>query len=141
MIESDWSRNYVNDCIGRLKRLFRWAVENELVPPSAYHGLQAVPGLRRGRTEARETAPVKPVPAAFYAAVLSKVGREVRALRLYAQGLTLAQVAQSLGVVKSSVRNYLLCRGVRHANACKHNQRLIIPKPFLGFLEHLRPPR
>jgi transposase len=38
--------------------------------------------------------------------------REMTAVRLYAQGLTLAQVAQRLGVVKSSVRNFLRRRGV-----------------------------
>jgi hypothetical protein len=37
--------------------------------------------------------------------------RELMAVRLYAQELTLAQVAQRLGVVKSSVRNFLRCRG------------------------------
>ncbi len=30
-------------------------------PPSVYHGLQTVTGLRFGRTEARETEPVRPV--------------------------------------------------------------------------------
>ena len=34
----------------------------ELIPPSVYHGLQAVPGLKKGRTEAADHAPVEPVP-------------------------------------------------------------------------------
>lgn len=41
---------------------FEWAVAVELVPPSTHHGLQAVTGLRRGRSAARESEPVKPVP-------------------------------------------------------------------------------
>jgi len=62
MIGSGLSRGVVNHHISRLKRIFRWGVENELVPPSVYHGLQAVRGLPRGRSDARETEPVTPVP-------------------------------------------------------------------------------
>jgi integrase len=60
--------------------MFRWAVENELVEPSVYHGLQAVSGLKRGRCEARESAPVKPVPDAFVNAVLPHVSLQVAAM-------------------------------------------------------------
>ena len=35
----------VNKRMSRVKRMFRWAVENKLVPLSTYHGLQAVRGL------------------------------------------------------------------------------------------------
>jgi integrase len=41
--------------------MFKWAASEELVAPSVYHGLQAVAGLRRGRSAARETGPVLPV--------------------------------------------------------------------------------
>ena len=51
-----------NQRIGRIRRVFRWAVEQELVPPSVYQGLLAVRGLQRGRSKARETEPVKRVP-------------------------------------------------------------------------------
>jgi integrase len=62
MVKNGWCRNVVNKQVGRVKRLFRWAVENELVPPGTYHALQAIGGLRRGRSNARETVPVRPVP-------------------------------------------------------------------------------
>jgi len=42
--------------------MFAWGVENELVPPTVYGALQTVKGLRAGRSEARESEPVKPVP-------------------------------------------------------------------------------
>ena len=64
----------------RIKRLFRWATENELVPPSIYHGLLAVRGLQRGRTEAREAAPVAPAPEFLINACRSFVSRQVEAL-------------------------------------------------------------
>ncbi len=61
MIDSGLSRGVVNSRVNRIRRVFRWAVSEGLVPPSLYHGLQSVSGLQRGRTEARETAPILPV--------------------------------------------------------------------------------
>jgi len=60
--------------------MFAWGVENELVPSSIFHGLQAVKGLRRGRSEARESKPVKPVPDAYILAVLPHVSTQVRTM-------------------------------------------------------------
>lgn len=61
MIHDGNSRRYINDMSDRIKRIFRWGVCEELVPPDVYHGLQAVPGLRKGRSKARETEPIVPV--------------------------------------------------------------------------------
>jgi integrase len=56
-----YARSTINKHIGRIKLLFGWATEQELIPSSVLHGLQAVRGLRRGRSGARETEDVKPV--------------------------------------------------------------------------------
>jgi integrase len=61
MIELGQSRRYINDNIDRIRRLFKWAVSEELMPPAVHQALRTVPGLRKGRTEARETAPICPV--------------------------------------------------------------------------------
>jgi len=61
IIEAGLCRSYVNKRVNMVRRMFRWAVEEQLVPPSVYHGLQAVAGLRRGRSGARESEPVRPV--------------------------------------------------------------------------------
>ena len=45
----------------RFKRMIKWAVAEELIPPSVHQALAAVGGLQRGRTVARETGPVEPV--------------------------------------------------------------------------------
>jgi integrase len=74
------SRKTVNDYAARIKRCFRWGTEQELVPPSVFHGLQAVAGLKRGRSEARETGPVKPVPKAMIDAVLPHLPNQVAAM-------------------------------------------------------------
>jgi integrase len=80
LVKAGLSRGVVNAHIGRIKRMFRWAVENEIVPPSTYHGLQALIGLQRGRSEARETAPVKPVPDAIVDATLPHLPPPVAAM-------------------------------------------------------------
>ncbi|MCX7424388.1 MAG: site-specific integrase [Planctomycetia bacterium] len=61
MVADGAARSYINQHTGQTKRLFKWAVSVELLPPSVYHALVTVPGLKRGRTAARETAPILPV--------------------------------------------------------------------------------
>jgi integrase len=77
-VRLDHCRYTINKNVGRIRRMFAWAVENELVPPSVDHGLRAVSGLRRGRTSARETAPVRPVDESAVNAILPHVSRQVR---------------------------------------------------------------
>ncbi len=80
MIGRGWCRRLVNQQIGRVKRMFKWAVEEELVSPTVYHGLAAVAGLKFGRTDARETEPVKPVPGDVVEATLPQLPRHVAGL-------------------------------------------------------------
>ena len=80
MIDAGLARNTINSNIGRIKRAFQWAVENELIAPSVYHGLQAVSGLRAGRSDARETAPVKPVPEKHVEKTLPHLSAPVAAM-------------------------------------------------------------
>jgi len=74
------ARGVINQRIGRIRRLFGWAVENELVFPSALHGLQSVRGLQKGRSPARETAPVRQVAVACVEAVLPYLRSQVAAM-------------------------------------------------------------
>jgi integrase len=80
MIDSGLCRNEVNKRVGRIVRAFRWAVAEELVPPSVHQGLAALAGLRAGRTEARESGPVQPVPEAFVGPIRPHVARQVWAM-------------------------------------------------------------
>jgi integrase len=63
MVAKGWSRTYTNAQVDRIRRMFRWAAEEELLPGQVYQDLKAVSGLRYGKTEARETKKVRPVPA------------------------------------------------------------------------------
>ncbi len=71
MVDDGLSRRYVNDHIDRIKRMFKWAAAEELIPASIPQALAMVPGLRKGRTEARETDPILPVDDATVDVTLS----------------------------------------------------------------------
>ena len=80
MIAGDLARSTVNGYVARIKRMFAWATEEEMVPPDIHHGLQAVRGLRHGRSAAKESDPVRPVPDAHVDAILPHVSAEVAAM-------------------------------------------------------------
>jgi len=60
MVELGWLRETVNKRGDSVRRVFKWGVGKELVSPSVLHGLQAVPGLQRGRTDAPDSKGVLP---------------------------------------------------------------------------------
>jgi integrase len=60
--EMDWSRGYLNKQVNRLRGMFKWAASKELVEGSVSTALRELAGLKKGRTRARETAPVESVP-------------------------------------------------------------------------------
>ncbi len=80
MIDSGLCRSEINKRVRHVLRAFKWAVGEEMVPPSLHHGLKAVPGLRRGRADVRESEPVRPVPDAFVDAIRPHVSRQVWAM-------------------------------------------------------------
>ncbi len=47
--------------MGRVKYIFKWSASEGMIPPSVPQSLAMVTGLRKGHTEARETAPILPV--------------------------------------------------------------------------------
>lgn len=73
-------RTEINKRIGRVRRMFKWAVAQELIPAGVMESLRAVDGLRRGRSEARENPPVRPVDDAHVDAILPLVAAPVAAM-------------------------------------------------------------
>lgn len=80
MIDADLCRKLVNRRTDRVKRVFKWAVSKGLVPVTTYQSLQTLAGLRAGRSEARESTPVRPVDPAHVAATLPFLNRHTRAM-------------------------------------------------------------
>jgi len=77
MIDRGWCRSFINNQVNRVKKLFAWAAAEELLPLATYQALTTVPGLQKGRSEAREKPPVRPVPQEHVEAVLPRVSPTV----------------------------------------------------------------
>jgi integrase len=90
------ARGTINARVKRVRRFFRWAVSEEHVSPSLYHGLQSVRALAKGHPGTFETDPVAPVEDGVVAATIPWLSPQVAAM---------AQVQ-------------LLC-GMRPAEVCK----------------------
>jgi hypothetical protein len=54
MIDDGLGLRTVNMRTSCIKRVFKCAVENELVSPAVHHGLSAVGGLKQGRSDAKD---------------------------------------------------------------------------------------
>lgn len=81
-IGEGWSRKTVNSRIERVRRIFRWAVAEEMIGPDVYQKLAAVDGLRAGRTVAPDLPPVRPAVMSDVEKVLPFLTPTVRALVL-----------------------------------------------------------
>ena len=79
------SRKVINGRVGAVRRVFRWAVGEELAAPELFQRLQAVEGLRAGQTEAPDRAPVRP-------AVLDDVDRVLPHLPPAVRSIVLLQL-------------------------------------------------
>lgn len=73
-------RKQVNARINRIRRIFRWAVGEELAPSGLYEALRCVPSLRYGRCDATEHPPVRPVADEVIEATLAFLSPPVRAM-------------------------------------------------------------
>ncbi len=80
LVESGIVRNSVNASIGRIRRMFRFGVANEIVPVEVLTRLEAVSPLLAGRTEARDLPPRHAVDQADIDAVREHVSPLVRDL-------------------------------------------------------------
>jgi len=74
------SRRFVNKQISRIKRLYAWGVEEELVPVEVHAALLRVRGLKKGKGGAREKPRIRPVKKEHVEIVLPRVPATVRAM-------------------------------------------------------------
>lgn len=80
MVEAGWCRKLVNQRVGRVKRVFKWASSEELFSVSVFQALATVTGLQTGRTDAEDREPVKPVDDEVVTATLAQLNPHVRGL-------------------------------------------------------------
>lgn len=141
MIGERLSRRTVNHAVNRIRRIFKWAVENELVRPTVLQALQAVAGLRYGRSEAVETDPIHPVPDEFVDAVLPYVAPQVAAMIALQRvtGIRSGEVVIMRGADINTAGKVWVYTPTTHRTAWKGHHRQVylgpkaqrIVKPFL----------
>ena len=77
MIHRGWVRKHINRQTDRIKRMFKWAVAEELIPAGIYEALRAVVGLRFGRCGAPDNPPVQSAPVDRVEAAKRLLNRQV----------------------------------------------------------------
>lgn len=125
------ARRTANQRAGVVKRLFRWAVGNELVPAGAYEALRAVEGLKQGRSAARETVPVRPVSDADVETTLPFLNAHVRGIVRF-QRLTGARSGEVCRMIAREIDRTLPVweyRPPRHKTAHRGQDRVIFIGP------------
>jgi integrase len=90
-------RKETNKRAGRVKRLYKWAVEMMLIPAAVWHGLQAVAGLQAGRGAARESKEIEAVPMDRVEATL-KALHEIHADMIRVQLYSGARAGETLRI-------------------------------------------
>lgn len=124
-----WSRKYINVQVQRIRRLFKWATAHELLPVSVHQSLSTLEPLRRGRSSARETDKVGPVPQHLLNGVRPHLSRPVRAL-VELQLLTGARPGELLGMrpvdieIDERTRVWTF-KPETHKNAYREHERVI----------------
>lgn len=61
LIKKGMARTTINNRISRVRRVFRWAESQELIPRGSWESLRSVRGLAKGRSKAPDRNPVMPV--------------------------------------------------------------------------------
>ncbi len=80
MVKAGWKRKYINQMVACIKRAFKWAAAQQLLPVTVFQALATVEGLRKGRTTARESEPVRPVREELIEPVLKNVSPVIAAM-------------------------------------------------------------
>ncbi|MFO0857078.1 MAG: site-specific integrase [Phycisphaerales bacterium] len=102
IIKTGKSRKTVNDYVAVVKRIVKWGVGEELVPARIMEALRAVDGLKRGRSSAKETAPVRAVPDAIVNQTLKHCS-PVLAAMIKLQRLTGMRPAEVCGITAAQI--------------------------------------
>ncbi|MCX5691873.1 MAG: site-specific integrase, partial [Planctomycetota bacterium] len=77
MVRRGWARRVVNQRVNLIRAIFRWAAAREMIPATVHTALTTLESLRRGRTEAPDHPPVRPVPEHMISAIEPHVSRQV----------------------------------------------------------------
>ncbi len=142
MVAKGWARGTVNAQVRRIRRMFRWGVENEHVPAQILTGLAAVAGLRQGKTAAKDRPRVKPVDERTVDATLPHlpvVVRDMVRLQLLT-GMRPAEVCQLRPLAGIAATMISLSRGTcRTGPSIRHSMETARSQHNLVRLMTMRP--
>jgi len=79
-VRAGLSRRHINARVGKIRRLFKFAVSHELLPPGVLDGLRAVEPLTFGHTAAKESEPRDAVSERVFKATMPHLSPTVRAM-------------------------------------------------------------
>ena len=77
LLDGGLCRNVINAQMKRIVRMLKWVASEGRIPASIYETLRLIPGLKRGRTAARESDPVLPVAVDVVDATLKYLSRTI----------------------------------------------------------------
>jgi integrase len=80
MIAKGWARTTINSQVHRVRRVIAWGVSKGFVHPLVLTWLRSMRSLSKGRSEARETAAVRPAPIEHVQAVVDKASSTLAAM-------------------------------------------------------------
>lgn len=132
-------RREINKQVERIRRVFGWAVGEELIPPAVHLALKQVKSLRRGKTTAHEAEKVMPVDDEVVEKTLPFVSPQIAAM-VRVQRLSGARpgeivVMRPMDIDRS--RDVWLYRPPSHKNTWRERPRVIALGP--GAQAALRP--
>lgn len=131
MIDKEWTRPFINKSISRIRHVFRYGVESELVEPAILQRLEAVSPLLAGRTEAVDNAPRRPVPQVTIDKVRAIVPERTRDL-IDLQLLTGARPGELLGLTGGMIdrtNEIWIAKLDDHKMAHKGKERILVFGP------------
>ncbi len=124
-------RTQINKQVERIRRVFGWAVGEELIPATVHEALKRVLSLRRGKTEAHEAPPVKPVDDAVVDATLPFVSPQIAAMirvqRL--SGARPSEIVTMRAIDIDMADDVWLYRPESHKNSWRDRERVIALGP------------
>ncbi len=142
MIQTGLCRRTINDRVNRIRRCFRWATSVEILRVEVVQALETVEPLMPGRSGARESLGVKPVPIADVEAVLPHLAPAVAAMVevQLRSGCRAGEVVLMRGAELDMMNPVWTYRPRQHKNSWRGRDRVILIGPraqkiIKGFLK------
>ena len=144
MIDRNWCRSFINKQVGRVKKMFRWGVSEELLSHDILQALTTVAGLEEGRSKAREKARVVMVADPIVELTLTRlsptVATMVRVQRLTGMRPQEVVLMRSVDIDRSDPACWIY-RPSRHKNEHRGRERVVplgprsqaLLAPYLGW--------